>query len=361
MSLTERASAPISAIVVNYNGEEYLDRCLTALLAQTPAPDEVLLVDNESTDGSLALVNDRFPSVHVIPAGGNKGPAFARNLGVERARNELCLVLDNDVVLHDGCIDALRDRLAQETRGVVVQARSFCGDRPDVVHYDSADIHFLGTLVLHNWFRPAADAEAPAGQVGAAIALCFLVRRTAYLEVGGFDPNLFILYEDNEFSYKLRMRGHTIHLEPRAHVTHLAGTAGLSVRNSEDDYSGRRTWLHSRNRYYVLLTCMRWRTLILTLPAQLAYGLVYAAFGHRRGHWKDWWHAKWALIKLIPTAVRGRRVAQRGRTVADRDLLVAQPLTLNPGLADRGFAAWLRRTMNRCFGAWWWLVRRLCG
>jgi len=355
------AVAVISAVVVNYNGAGYLDRCLGALLAQDPPPAEVLLVDNASTDDSLEIVRTRFPSVTIVPAGGNEGPAFARNAGVERARHELCLVLDNDVVLHPGCLRALMARFEREPRAAMVQARSFCGDRPDVVHYDGAEIHFLGTLVLHNWFRPEAEAEPPPDPVGAGIALCFLTRRSVYQDVGGFDPRLFILYEDNEFSWKLRMRGHTIHLEEGAHVTHLAGTAGLSVRNAEDTYSGRRTWLHSRNRWYVLLTCMRWRTLILTLPAQLAYGVVYAAFGHQRGHWRDWWHAKWALFKLIPTAVRARGRAQRGRTVPDRDLLVALPLTLNPGLADRGFAAWVRRTMNRGFGAYWWVVRRLCG
>jgi GT2 family glycosyltransferase len=349
-----------SAIVVNWNGKAYLPACLDALLAQQPAPAEVLVVDNHSDDGSRELVAARYPQVRLLDTGWNGGPCHARNVGAAAAGHELCLFVDNDVVLQPGAVAALLDCLAKDPRTAMAQARSVCGDDPDIVHYDGGDLHFLGTLVLHNWYRPRAEATVPAGPIGAAIALCFLCRRSIYLEVGGFDEHLFILYEDNQFSYKLRMRGHSIRLCPEALCTHLAGTAGLSVRG-EGHYPGRRTFLHSRNRWYVLITCMRWRTFWLLVPAQLLYGVVYAAFGVRRGHLGDWLRGKWELLKLLPTAVREREAAQRGRTVPDRDLLIAASMTLNPGLAERGFAASLRRGLDRVFAVYWRCVRGLCG
>ncbi len=351
----------VSAIVVNWNGRQYLEACLSALLAQEPPPAEVLLVDNHSDDGSREFVAAHFPQVLVLDTGRNAGPCHARNFGVARAQHELCLVLDNDVVLEPGALAALCACLEADPRAALVQARSLCGDDPTVVHYDGGDLHFLGTLVLRNWYTPLERAVAPAGPVGAAIALCFLVRRSAYLAAGGFDEHLFILYEDNEFSYKLRLRGYTVYCTPKARCRHLAGTAGLSMRGAEAAYPARRTFLHSRNRWYVLLSCMRWRTFVLTLPAQLVYGAVYAAFGHRRGHMRDWWRGKGDLLRLIPHALRARRKAQAGRVVADRDLLVAAPMTLNPGLANRGAAAALRALLDRFFAAYWWLVRRFCG
>jgi GT2 family glycosyltransferase len=351
----------ITAIVVNWNGAAYLPDCLAALLRQVPAPDEVIVVDNHSDDGSRELVAARFPSVRVIDTGRNGGPCLARNTGAAAARHDLCLFVDNDVVLHDGALAALLAELQRDAATAAVQARSLCADDAGVVHYDGAELHFLGTLVLRNWFAPRATAAPAPDPVGALIALCFLCRRSAYLEVGGFDERLFILYEDNEFSYKLRMRGHLLRLAADALCTHRAGTAGLSVRKAGDHYSGRRTFLHSRNRWYVLLTCMRWRTFFLTMPAQLLYGAVYAAFGHQRGHVRDWWRGKWDLLKLIPTAVAARKRAQAGRTVPDRDLLVALPMTLNRGLAERGAAARLRRALDRVFAVYWRLVRRLCG
>lgn len=350
----------VSAIVVNWNGQDYLPACLDALLAQDPAPAEVIVVDNHSDDGSRELVASRYPGVRLLDTGRNAGPCLARNLGVAAATSELCLLIDNDVVLHPGALRALTAELTADPGTAVVQARSLCGDDPDVVHYDGGDLHFLGTLVLHNWYRPRAEAMDPTGPIGAAIALCFLCRKAAFTAVSGFDENLFILYEDNEFSYKLRMRGYAIRLCPRALCTHRAGTAGLSVRG-EGRYPGRRTYLHSKNRWYVLITCMRWRTLLLTMPAQLLYGVVYAAFGLKRGHLGDWLRGKWELLRLLPRAVKARGPAQRGRTVPDRELLVAAPLTLNPGLADKGFGAALRRGLDRFFAGYWRVVRRLCG
>jgi len=350
----------ISAIVVNWNGKDYLADCLSALLAQQPPPAEVILVDNHSDDGSRELVTGQFPTVRVIDTGGNKGPCRARNVGIDAASNEICLLIDNDVVLHPGALGVMQATLEDDPVCAMVQARSLCGDDPKLVHYDGAELHYLGTLVLYNWFRPRVESPWPKGSIGAAVALCFLTRKSVYQQVSGFDERLFILYEDNEFSYKLRMRGYSIRLA-EACCTHNAGTAGLSRRKADDDYSGQRIFYHSRNRWYVLLACMRWRTLILTIPAQLVYGAVYAAFGHQRGHLRQWWRGKWSLLKLLPKAVAARRLAQRGRTVPDRDLLVAAPMTLNPGLADKGFLGGVRRLLDRFFGCYWRVVRRLCG
>ncbi len=354
------ASLVVSAVVINWNGQDYLPECIDALLAQDPPPAEVVVVDNHSDDESRAVVSERYPQVRLIDTGFNGGPCHARNVGAKAANCERVLFLDNDVVLEPGGLAKLGSCMDEDDSIAMVQARSVCGDDHSIVHYDGGELHFLGTLVLRNWYRARSEADDAPGPIGAAIALCFLAKKSVYQEVGGFDENLFILYEDNEFSYKLRMRGHTIRLCAQAVCVHKAGTVGLSVRG-EARYPGKRTYLHSKNRWYVLFTCMRWRTLLLTVPAQLVYGIVYAAFGVGRGHLGSWLKGKWELLCLLPQAIRARGPAQKGRTVPDRDLLVALPMTLNPGLADKGAGAALRRTMDRFFSVYWRLVRGLCG
>jgi GT2 family glycosyltransferase len=350
----------LSAVVINWNGRGYLEECLGALLAQDPPPDEVILVDNHREDGSRDLVAARFPGVRIVDTGANLGAAAARNRGVAEARGDPVLLVDNDVFLEPGALAALRRELADDPGCAVVQARSVCADRPDLVHYDRADLHFVGTLVLHDWFRPRAEVLAPAGPVGAVIALCLLLRRAAFEQVGGFDPLLFILYEDNELSWKLRMHGHRLRLAPDAIVRHAGGTAGLSFRSPEARYAARRVFLHCRNRWLVLLHCARWRTLVLTAPAQLVYALVYTAFAATRGGFVAALRGHGAALLGLPAALRKRRV-QRGRTVPDRQLLVALPMTANPGLADRGAKALVRRGLDRGLALWWALVRPLCG
>lgn len=354
-----------SAVVVNHNGADYIGRCLDALLAQVPPPAEVIVVDSGSTDGSPALIEGHGAGVRLLDAGGNVGPGLARNLGVGEAVHEDCLLLDNDAILEPGAVAALFACRAKHRRAELIQARSLCGDAPTTVHYDASDVHYLGTLILHNWYRPLNRAKDLDRPVGACIGLCFLVRKAVFEEVGGFDPNLFFFFEDTEFSYRVRLLGHQVRLCPDAHVLHLGGTTGLSMRRGaaagQPGFPVKRTFLHSRNRPYFLLVCFRWRTLLMTAPAQLVYEFLQLGFAVAKGQPIAWVRGKWALLRLIPEIRRRRRMTQGLRRIPDRDLLVGSAMTLNPGVATEGWKARLRRGLDSFFGGWWRWYGRHCG
>ena len=350
----------VTAVVVNWNGKHYLEQCLRSILDQVPPPAEVILADNHSTDGSAEFVAERFPSVRVIDTGENLGPGRARNVGVEHATSERVLLVDNDVVMRPGALASMTAAFDAQPDAGLVSARSLCHDDADVVHYDGADQHYLGLLVLRNFYRPLADAVAPSGSLGAAAALCVMVDRARYLEVGGFHEELFFYFEDTEFSWRLRLAGFELWLAPDAHVLHRGGTAGLSLRSGAP-MPAARTYYHSRNRWAVLLTCLHWRSLLVLMPAQLLYACVHLMFAVANGHGLAWIRGKLALVPLLPTILRWRSAAQRGRRARDRDLLVAAPLSLNPGIADVGMKAALRRALDSCYAFHWSLTRWLCG
>src|SRR5437762_13200421 len=90
-----RGLGPISVVVCNYNGERYLDECLAAVEKLEGRVDEVIVVDNASTDASLSILRERWPRVRVIPMPRNEGPCPARNAGMRAARNRWVLALDN--------------------------------------------------------------------------------------------------------------------------------------------------------------------------------------------------------------------------------------------------------------------------
>ena len=101
-------SGPVSVVVCNYNGEAYLPACLDAILALEGGIDECIVVDNASTDGSLALLAERYPAVRVVQMGRNAGPAAARNEGMRQARNRWVLAVDNDAVVTPDLLTRLR-------------------------------------------------------------------------------------------------------------------------------------------------------------------------------------------------------------------------------------------------------------
>ncbi len=345
---------PISVVVCNYQGAEHLPPCLEAIAAQTLTPDEVLVVDNASTDGSAELARLGRPGVRLIEMDENRGPCPARNRGLAEARNRLVLLVDNDAVLAP---DALEKLAAAVRPGVaLLQPRSVFAAEPDRVHYDGGALHYAGLFSLRNFGRPLAEAEgAGTVEVDGAVAVALLADRDVVLAAGGFDETFFILFEDLDLSFRLRLEGHTILSVEEALVRHRAGTAGISYRG-DVEYPARRAFLHSRNRWLFLVKCYRPWTLLVAAPGLITYELAWAAFALRSGNVFSYLEGKLAFLRELPGTLARRRTVQARRARPDRELLVGGPLTVSPQLAGRSSAL---RLLDSLLSAWWRVVRSI--
>jgi hypothetical protein len=352
---------PVSVVVVNYNGAAYLEECLTAVRALEGTVAEVLLYDNASTDGGLALVRERFPEVRVVELPRNAGPCPARNAGLRAARSRWVLALDNDAVVRPDTLRRLAAAAAADARIAVAQPRSVFHAEPARVHYDGGAFHYAGLIALRNFYRPLAAAEgAGTVDVDCAVAVALLVDRDALLEAGGWDETMFILFEDLDLSYRLRACGRRIVSVEDCLVLHKGGTPGISFREGPR-YPGSRVFFHSRNRWMFLAKCYRARTLLVAAPGLLLYEAAWLALALAHGAAGEWWRGKRDFF-----ALRGARRAERARfqarrTVPDRALLVGGPLTINPSLKCGGVRAALDALLSGALRAWWWLARPLAG
>ncbi|HUR29624.1 MAG TPA: glycosyltransferase, partial [Planctomycetota bacterium] len=133
------ALGPISVVVVNFNGAEHLPHALDALFAQSLPIDEILLVDNASTDGSARAACEKHPSVRLIELEQNDGPCPARNAGLAAARNAWVLLLDNDAVLQPETLARLVHAASMHPEAAVLQPRSVFASEPSRVHYDGGE------------------------------------------------------------------------------------------------------------------------------------------------------------------------------------------------------------------------------
>lgn len=352
---------PVSACVTNFQGEVHLRHCLAALLAQSYPIDELIVVDNASTDASLEVVRELCPDARVIELETNAGPCPARNAGLEAARNPWVLLVDNDAVLEPDVLERLVAAHRASPGAALLQPRSLFADDPGRVHYDGGAFHYLGLFSLRNFGASLAEAEGTGlVEVPGAVSVCLLADRAALLELGGFDPEYFVLFEDLDLSYRLRLAGREILSVEDAHCLHRGGTAGISFRARE--YPGRRAFLHSRNRWRFLLKNYRVRTLVVALPGLVLYELAWAGFCLGSGTLLDHLRGKLALIRSLPDVLARRRDIQRRRgEVRDRDLLVPGPLTLSPQLAPGGGRAALTGILNGLLQTWWRLARRFAG
>jgi GT2 family glycosyltransferase len=348
----------ISAVVCNFNGEDYLPDCLDALVALGDQLDEILVVDNGSTDRSREVLAERYPEVGLVALAANGGPGTARNAGMRAARNRWVLAVDNDAVLEQGVLDALREALEADPEAVIAQPRSVCHHDPSTVHYDGAQFHYVGLFALRNFFRPLAQAEgAGTLAVDGFVSICGLMDRDVALSVGGYDEDFFILFEDFDLSLRLRLAGHRILSVEEALVLHKGGTPGISFR--AELYPKRRAFFHSRNRWLLMFKCHSAWTLLVTLPGVLVYEAAWLVFTAKGGHFLTHLRGKLSFLKALPSAWRKRADIQRSRRVADSELLVGGPLTLSPQIVEKPAAARLARILDGLLRGWWALVRPL--
>lgn len=345
--------------MVNYNGMHSIEACVRSLTELSPEPAEIIVIDNASTDGSRELIAARFPGVRIVALQENLGPCVARNRGLEEARTRLVYQVDGDVISTRDCLAQLAQEVIARPSVALAQPRVlFDGDR-ERIHYDGAYFHYAGVMTLRHFYARADGAAALVQPVDAVISAALLVDRLRVLAIGGYDPVFFILYEDHELSYRVRLQGWQILIVPQALVYHREGTVGVSYRRGPQ-YPCRRVYLQNRNRWLTLYKCHRWRTLVLSLPGIALFELVWLAFAIQQGCGRSYFKGKWDAVCLLPRLRSVRREIQRARVLRDRELLGSRPLTFTPLIQRGALARLVERFLNASLALWWWLVRRAC-
>ena len=268
------------------------------------------------------------------------------------ARNRWVLAVDNDAVLRTDVLGKLSAALAQHPDACVAQPRSVFADDGEKVHYDGAWFHYVGLLSLRNFYVPLAEAEGRGTlPVDGAISMTLLLDRDVVLELGGYDEDYFILFEDYDLSLRLRMAGHQILSVEDAIVRHMGGTAGISFRSGS--YPQRRAYYHARNRWILLAKAHRVRTLLVSLPGLAVYELVWLVFTIKSGHLGSFLRGKLDFARALPRVRAARRELQSLRKLDDKELLRGGPLTFSPELLESPLKGRLVRGLDAILHAWW--------
>ena len=214
--------------IPNYNGAERIGRALKSLREQS-RPVDVVVVDNGSSDDSLALLHDEFPEVTVLALEENIGFGPALNRAVAEHPADPLILLNNDAEAKPRFVEALLDSAAegvQSVAGVLLQERApGTIDSAGVV----ADRTLMGFDYLHGELAEAAlSAPDPLGPTGGAA----LYDRAAFETVGGFDERIFLYYEDLDLAVRLAAAGARCRLAPDATALH-AYSASLGAGSGQ--------------------------------------------------------------------------------------------------------------------------------
>ena len=213
----------LSIVIVSFNAGADLQACLLSLKKGAPAGDhEIIVVDNESTDGSIEAA-ERIPGVRPIRMGRNAGYAAANNAGIRQSRGDLLLLLNSDTLVPPGALDRLVGRLLATDAAAVAGPRLVdATGRPELSF--GRMISPLNELRQKHRTPAWIEAETAREQfVDWVSGACLLVRRADAEAAGLLDERFFLYTEDVDFCHTIRALGRKVLFTPSAEITHLRG------------------------------------------------------------------------------------------------------------------------------------------
>ena len=217
------SSPRISVIIVNYNGKELLQKCLESLFKIDYNNFEVILVDNNSTDGSMEFVIKNHPNVIVVKLDSNKGFAEPNNIGAKIAKGEYLLFLNNDTITTTNFISEMIKVLEKDEKIAICQSLLL---KPDGNIDSSGD--FIDKMgIVYNSKTKTDEIR----EISSARGACMLMRKKIFDKLTGFDEKFFATFEDVDLGWRTWIAGYKVMLIPSSVVYHVGSPTIKNIKH----------------------------------------------------------------------------------------------------------------------------------
>ncbi len=229
----------LSIIIVSYNTKDILNECLTSLYKNSGRyTSEVIVIDNASSDQSLAMVKKEFPDVLLIENKENFGFSKANNIGVQKSKGRYVLFLNSDTVVKKGVFDEMISFMDLYTDAGAATCMVVLpnGELDDASHRGfptpwNAFCHFSGLSKIANTpflsgYNLGWKGTHTIHEIDALAGAFMLVRRKAGQEVNWWDEEYFWYGEDIDFCYRLKQKEWKIYFVPTVSILHYKGVSG---------------------------------------------------------------------------------------------------------------------------------------
>ncbi len=273
--------------ILNYNNSEYLQSFIPVIYDTVNDETQVYVIDNNSTDDSLEMLEEWFPEVKVITLSKNYGFADGYNKGLKNIEEEYVVLLNSDVKVKDGWLSKMMDMIKKDKSIGAVMPKILSLENPESFEYAGAAggiIDSLGYPFCRG--RMFDTLESDDGQyqkdleIAWASGAALLIRKEVFEKIGGFDESFFAHQEEIDLCWRLRRAGYKIMCTPAAEVEHLGG-------GTLDYESPNKVYLNFRNNLKMITKNETFSRLLLILPARLVLdgiaGLRFLFSGNVKG------------------------------------------------------------------------------
>lgn len=305
----------VALIIVNYNSGPLLERCLTAVQAQTRAPERILVVDNASKDGSTACIGQRWIDVELLSFDENLGFAAANNRGLERCQeSDWVALLNPDAFPEPDWLEALLRAAVDHPRAGSLASCLVQAEDTNLLDGTGDAYHVSGLVWRVGHGLPRDQVSMQRHQVFAACAAAALYKRSALEAVGGFDERYFCYNEDVDLGFRLRLAGLTCWHVPDAVVRHL-GSAITGKHSDFSLYHGHRNlvWTYLKDMPTTLLKRYWWQHLLLNLASLVVLSIQYRTTAIFR--------AKMSALRGLRPVLKQRALVQATKQCQDAELV----------------------------------------
>ena len=305
-------SPQVTIVILNWNGRQFLAPCLDAVLAQTFADFEVVVVDNGSSDGSVEFLRSRYPQVRLVVNERNLGFAVGNNQAIRASSATFVATLNNDTEPEPGWLGALVAAMESDTRVGMCASKMLFAHRRDVINSAGIAVDRAGIAWDRMGGQPDDPTAAALEPVFGPCAGAALYRHAMLDDVGLFDEDFFAYLEDVDLAWRAQSAGWRALYVPQARVYHhhsATAREGSPFKNR----------LRGRNKWWVVLK--NYPRLVRWLPVIAAYDLAAVTYALLWMRDANPLLGRLAALRGLAAMTRKRRTIQRRKRVNDAEML----------------------------------------
>jgi GT2 family glycosyltransferase len=301
----------VDFVVCTWNNRDIISPTLHGIARQTVKDFTCTVVDDCSTDGTIELVQDRFPWVRVVRKEKNSGPSPSRNIGLARGQAEYVVFMDSDVTLApDWAEQQIRLLESRPSTGIAC-GKLLYSPFPQILYGAYGTMSRYG-VAWDGGSREPAESFQDVRRCLWANTTALMARRSMTDVMGGFDGAMFTMFEDTDFGWRANLFGYEVICNPAAVAVHqVHGTLNPTAMNR------RLVYLVWRNRLRsILVNYEAFNILRYAVP----FVVMSVADAAVHGPWREKFSALWWNVKMFRDTMQRRQFVQRSRTVPDRCL-----------------------------------------
>lgn len=310
----------VNVIIVNYNGKSDLEVCLISVLNQTYPNYDITVVDNNSTDGSVEYIKNRFPKVKVIENSKNAGYGEGNNIGIKATKGDYVAILNYDVEVDQNWISELIKALKIDKSIQIATSKILMYDDKEMINTCGNVIHYTGLVFCRGIYKNALEFNKKE-PVASTSGCSFVISRKVFEELTGFDVAFGRFgsaysgsLEDTDLAWRAQLRGYRVIFVPSSVVYH----------KYKLKFNPKKYFYVECGRYLFLLKNFSCRTFVVLIPALLLTEILTWGYAIIKGpkFMKAKIQAYLWLFKNYREVLIKRRENQRLRKIKDSELFI---------------------------------------